>query len=586
MPDFDPSAYLAQKTAAAAPPAFDPARYLAEKTAPVAAKPEGIDVGGIADSAMRGVAQGSTFGFADEGAAALGGLKDYIAGKLGLRGDVSLPDAYHTYRDAIRNADAAAEAAHPRVYLGGELGGGLAGAFVPGLDLLAPSKGAGLIEAVGKGAAMGALGGAGNAQEITDVPGAMARGAGTGAAVGGAVNVGGKVLSAVGDAVTPARIGSVLLNAPESALQRYIDNPAAVNAARPRAELVQDEFLPRLQQLQNEVTGGSAASRATLAAEGQTVPGSAIADILDAKKAQLLTRSEGVMDDPRFMAAVKWLDETADKYRPEVVPAPVNPDGSPMVISGPDGNPMAVPPHVIEKQLSTNRIKDLLQNLDNQTEYEVSPGRFSRVADSVRQDVRSQVDSLLKGNSPAYTAQMKDVAADAALLDDVSGLAKTPQTFDNLLKRTQRGSTPQLMSTLQAFDTRTGGGLLEELENSAVKDALARGAINGSRNVNLYRNFSESVGDALGGPLGRLAGKGIGALGGATVDKYGPAMARDFIDHAAAAQAAIDASPAAQAAITYGQPALEAIQAGNPTAAILAPMLEQKRNAIQRRIGQ
>lgn len=592
---------------------------------PVPAKPEGV--GGIADAGLRGAAQGASLGFADEAAAGVGGLKDYVSGKLGLRGDISLPDAYHTWRDVIRRADAQAAEEHPYAYNTGQVAGALATSAAPGLNLLNVGKGAGLVEAGLKGASIGALAGTGNAQNITDVPSEALHGAAVGGLVGGGLNVAGRVGSAVLDKLKPASIGSVILNAPESALQRYIENPEAVNAARPRSEIVQDAFLPRIEALKNEVTGGSAASRAILDQEGKTVAGSTIANLLDTKKAQILARSEGVMDDPAQMAAVKWLDDLAAKYRPqaerfgsgvvptsgEYAPAMHFASGSPeslmseAALNGVEGgintasnySPMAGDGYIAkptEKVLTTNRIKDLVQNLDNQTEYEVAPGKFAKVSDAVRKDVRSQIDGLLKGKSEAYTEQMKKVATDTSLLNEVSDLARSPQGFDNLLKRTQRGTTPQLMDALQRFDERTGGGLLQELQDSAVKDALAKGTANGSRNVNMQGVLGDTVGAAIGGLPGRFVGRAIGVLGGATTDKYGGPMARALLDRAAQANAFLDNSPAAQALGSYVQPLLPLAAEGNraplietlEAPSVTSPLVakDQKKDAIRRRLGE
>ncbi len=537
---------------------------------PVAAKPEGVDVGGIANAAMRGTAQGATFGFADELAAGGSGLIDYVKGKMGLRGDISLPDAYHTERDAIRNADAKAHEAHPWVYNTGQVAGGLATAVAPGAGFLNVGRGAGLVEAAGKGAMIGGISGAGNAKEITDVPAEAGKGALIGAAAGGALNLGGKAVGAVVDKLRPAAVGSVLLNAPEAALQRYIDNPEAVNAARSRADIVQQEFLPRIEALKGDVIQGSAASRAVLAAEGHTVPGSQIADLLDQKAQTIIDRSEGVMDDPSKVAAVKWLQDLSAKYRPPPPEGGIGP--------------------VRELTLSTNRVKDLLQTIDQTTEYSTGPGEFSRIDDLIKRDIRSKTDDILKSSSAAYAQQMKHVHEDTMILKEVAELAKSPQGFDNLLKRTQRGNTPHLLDAIRSFDERTGGGLLEELQNSAAKDALARGAMNGSRNVNLHGGIGETVGQAIGGPIGRFIGKGVGLLGGATVDKYGPGMAKGLMDNASAAQSFLDSSPGVQALAIPAQRALQAAGDSNKAAAVInsleADNNQRKRDAIKRRLGE
>ncbi len=558
-PAFDPSApFQVSGGAGAAKPEFDPTKPYSLPS-PVAAAPSlGAQAGNVANAAMRGVAQGSTFGFGDEAYGLLGAIVNPT------NSDKGFSDRYHEARDYARGRDAQAHDEHPAIYNTGLIGGGIATGFVPGASALNLGKGAGAVEAIGKGAAMGGLAGAGNAKEITDVPGDVASGLLVGGITGGAIHGAGKVVGAVADKLKPASVGSVLLNAPEGALQRYIDNPEAVNAARSRAEIVQDEFIPRLEGLKKDVIEGSAASRAILANEAHTVPGSHIADILDQKAQSIIDRSEGVMDDPSKVAAVKWLQDLSSKYRPPPPEGGVGP--------------------VRELTLSTNRVKDLLQTIDQTTEYSTGPGEFSRIDDLIKQDIRAKTDDILKSSSAAYAQQMKHVHEDTMILKEVAELAKSPQGFDNLMKRTQRGTAPHLLDAIRSFDERTGGGLLQELENSAAKDALAKGAMNGSRNVNFQGKMGETIGEAIGGLPGKLVGKAVGYLGGATADKYGPAMAKGLVDNAASLQA----NPAIQAAGQYVAPVANFIGQGNKAAGAvnaLEAKNQEKRDAINRRIG-
>lgn len=115
----------------------------------------------MAESGMRGAAQGVSLGFADEATAGVGAMYDYLEGKFGGRGEISYGDAYRTRRDAIREADDKAAAANPNTYLAGEVGGAVGTAFVPGMGALNASKGAKAAEAVGKAAAGGGASGLG-----------------------------------------------------------------------------------------------------------------------------------------------------------------------------------------------------------------------------------------------------------------------------------------------------------------------------------------------------------------------------------------------------------------------------------------
>lgn len=584
--DDDLKAMYAKATAPAVAPTADLSQVsdddlkamYARATAPNP-KPDKTDVGGVADAGMRGVVKGSTLGFGDE----LYGLVGAAVNPTNSTEDFS--HRYHEARDYARNRDAQAEQAHPVVSAAGQAAGGLATAFAPGLGALNAGKGAGLIEMGAKGAAQGALAGAGDAKEFTDIPDAALHGAVVGGALGAGLGAAGKVGSAVLYAAKPARVASVLLNVPEEAVQRYINSPASVNAARPRSEIVQD-FLKRAEALKQDVVGGSKASRDILTNEGKTISGSELADIFDRHADEIATRSEGVMDDPQQLAAYKWLKSKAQAYRPSI-PEDVTDGLADHFEHHAAGFQMEVPqlpPGMTarqaleaeaDKQLTTNRVKDLVQGLQNRTQYETAPGQFADVSDLVRQKVATDVNARLKATSPAYAKQMQSVAKDTGLLNDVGDLAKSPQGFDNLLRRTQRGNTPHIMDSLNQFDQRTGGGMMSELGDSAVKDAMDRTATNGSRNVNLHSGVAESVGAALGGPHGWAAGKLLGVLGGASVDKYGPAMARGAVDGASKIQSMLNSSEGLQTLGKYAGPLMDAAKRGNQSLAVTHFVLSQ-----------
>jgi hypothetical protein len=128
----------------------------------------------------RGALQGATFGFADE---AQGALESIFTDKT-----------YQQARDAARAANARAQAAHGGFYGAGEIGGGIASAFVPGLNI---AEGAGLGTVAAKSALAGGLGGLGGS-EATSVEG-LAKDVGAGALEGG---VGGAVAHGVGQGLS------------------------------------------------------------------------------------------------------------------------------------------------------------------------------------------------------------------------------------------------------------------------------------------------------------------------------------------------------------------------------------------------
>lgn len=213
-PAFDPNKPFepagAAPAAPAAKPAFDPAKTFTpaeQSTGPSAF-----------ESTLRGLAQGATFGFADE----LAGAAEVIGG-----------GSYEKGRDASRAAFAAAEKANPKAFVGGAVGGGLLTAFVPGLGWLSAGKTA--AQAAATGAAAGALGGLGASTAQT--PGGVVADVGKGAAIGGVLGgaVGG-VLQAVSRARLPEQGKQILMNA-------GLDAVAAGHPQSPAAREAMEKFL-------------------------------------------------------------------------------------------------------------------------------------------------------------------------------------------------------------------------------------------------------------------------------------------------------------------------------------------------------
>lgn len=123
------------------------------------------------ESGLRGIGQGATFGFSDEAIAAIrrmaGGDYDELLKEERLKNEL-------------------AKKANPLTYGGSELGTNIAMSFIPGVGL---AKGAGVLKNVASAAGMGALSGAGYAEED------KLKGAGMGAAISGALGAGGALIT-------------------------------------------------------------------------------------------------------------------------------------------------------------------------------------------------------------------------------------------------------------------------------------------------------------------------------------------------------------------------------------------------------
>lgn len=199
---FDPDAYLAEAEAAPAP-AFDPEAYLKHHEAPQD-KPK---TGRLA-SLGRGLYQGATLGFGDE-----------ISGGIAA---LFTDETYAQARDRIRAADATAKEDHKALYIGGEVAGGVASAFVPGLGAARGVSAAG----VGlRAAATGAIQGFGSS-DATDAQGLLVDSAKS-AVIGGVL---GGTLSKVGKLITGSGIAKSGLSEAEQQAGKMLTGEALEGA--------------------------------------------------------------------------------------------------------------------------------------------------------------------------------------------------------------------------------------------------------------------------------------------------------------------------------------------------------------------
>ena len=221
-------------------PKFDPSKPFDVSPEPEASK---IDQG---TSAAIGLGQGLSFGMLDElGSASkypLGAVKE-IANKFGADFTDEDVNNYLKRRNELRAADQMANKANPGSYTAGNVAGGVATSFVPGLNV---AKGASLANMAGKAAIQGGLAGLGGSDEESlkgiakDVGMGAGIGAGTTLAIGGASKMiadwnakNPNATTAMKDKFNKAiaKIYSKTSGADEEAILRQIQNPAAQRAA-------------------------------------------------------------------------------------------------------------------------------------------------------------------------------------------------------------------------------------------------------------------------------------------------------------------------------------------------------------------
>ncbi len=505
----------------------------------------------MVESGLHGAAQGATMGYADELEGALKGAYDVTFGdsKLG-----QIAERYRANRDTARGRYEKARQDNPGSYLAGEVAGGVGTAFLPGFGWANAVKGASTAAKIGTAAKVGAVAGLG--QSTADITkgqlGKAAEDTATGAAIGGVTQ---GVLSGIGAGLkhlTPTnaarKMSNVFLNTPEEITETYIKNPEGVLSAPKRFELA-GQYDDVIAKLKGEVQEGSQASRNILTQEAQTVKGAEIASILNSKADDIAARAEGIMDDPETLAAYKWLKDRAGMYAEKG-----------------------------DADLSTNRVKDILQSIDRSVDFETAPGKFGKIDDTVKKGVRSDVDYLLKGRSPAYAEQMKGVAEDTRLLNEASDIARTPQGLANVFRRLQTdqyggGQVPR--EVLERLDKRMGTDILEQAKLSTAREAFDKSVTNGSRNVNFFSNLMKDV------PVVKYAAPIVGG----TVDKYGRKLTMGAVDTAVKLNKLYQ-SQGVQSFIEAAQPVIDAARKGNPSAILTFQMLSQSNPEALRYLDQ
>ena len=134
-----------------------------DRATPVETLPE-LEKFSKLDSFGRALAQGGTFGFADEITSGLEAVGDTVFGDRPLN---EIGDAYRDRKVEAREIYDQAQKQNPYSYGAGELTGAVGTAFVPGLNLLNAAKGARLAGVAGKAALAGGAYGLGDSEGET-----------------------------------------------------------------------------------------------------------------------------------------------------------------------------------------------------------------------------------------------------------------------------------------------------------------------------------------------------------------------------------------------------------------------------------
>lgn len=525
MADFDPQAYIAKAAPPSAVGGFDPVQYL---QANGVQQPD-PEQPGMTESALRGLAQGGTLGFADEIAGAGGAGIDAL--QKGSLSDVVAD--YIANRDKWRAADAAAQRANPKTFLAGQIGGGLATAAIPGLNIGAAETLAG--RALGAGA-LGAVAGLGGSN--ADLTKGDVGGAARDAAIGGAT---GAVLQpAIEKVIAPAAgylgekaqdfagwAGKKAMNAafdtPEEVTSRYLSNPDAVNNALSREEFGQ-KLANTLSEIRGDTGAANEAAMSTLETDRLPIPGLEAKTAIDTLRSFKSEYAQGLAD--------KLENELADRVG--------------------DGLTMPEVNHQFLTEREAHDVKRMLQGLGD---YKSNLPSFES---SRANTAAADYNAILKGGNTDYATAMSDlqqnIQSKQALankfgltrdFNQESGYAPTDRTLSamNDIVRANKIDRAKVLDQLQQ---QGYGDLKGELKDTLAKGYFeGAGRTNGSRRVNAFAAIGGAAGHFTGIPGGGWTGAAVGAGLGKLADKYAPQAAKATLDATIIAQK-LAQSPGAQ----------------------------------------
>lgn len=479
-PKFDPNKPF---TIVDEKPKFDPSR-------PYTAVEDATEI----DSALRGAAQGASFGFADE---ITGGLESLFTDK-----------SYEQARDESRANYKAAENANPKSYMTGEIGGAIASSFIPGLGL---AKGATLAANVGKMGAIGAATGLGMSD--ADLTKGDYLGAAKDTAIGFALGAGSEYgLSKAGPLVEkaidkyPPMKSSIkglgkLVGVNTEAIDHYYKRPDAVKNANTVSEIA-DSVL----NLNNKESDLS---------------------LLYEKLKGLSNDSWKSLDDKASPLSKAEFKQAIDDYQNSLKIGNAIPSSNKQkAFNALEGLKERIEP--LGDNWNQVDSKKLIQQIDSDINWN-SPD-YKETNEALK-SIRDFTDSRLKKQNPVYDKRVSDEADFIQGIENVKKYLSNRLNpddytkFERAMKSVLRGKEPDNLNPVnKAFDfikehAKTDN--IELLKDAWTKDQFEKQITNGSRNTFL--------GNAI-GQIGGVGGSITGALTGYAADKFGPKTVQRLAD--------------------------------------------------------
>lgn len=457
------------------------------------------------ESALRGLAQGASFGFSDE---MTGAVESIFTDKT-----------YQQSRDESRQNNLEAQTANPTSYMAGEIGAAVGTTFIPGLGVLNAGKGARLAEIATKAALQGGLTGAGlsNEEDISGIARDTIQGATIGGAMGataskasdlisGAVS---KVGNKIDDNILLKKLGKGVFGVDEKATENYLANPARVNSAYSMGELAEGvldksdntSVLNELRTKSSELSNTAWKTLDSKAGLDKSLINEAINSYIDDPKSGLLI--DGVVVGNAQEMALKKLEALKKQI-------------------GQLGN-----------NISEENLKRIIQNLDDNINWNAPDAGPTN--DAIK-NLRTFIDVNLKDQNPAYKKAMSAVEDVTKANEQVKSVFQNrlnPDNYDKFNKAVKNLiNKDELSAASQAVDKikeHTNYDLRQDIYDSWTKSQFDKGDINGSRRTLLGTVIGGSVGSA-GGPVGSTVGGAVGGAVGFTSDRYAGPMFKSLLN--------------------------------------------------------
>ena len=454
------------------------------------------------ESAMRGAAQGASLGFADEITGALESLKDVATTDVNIS---ELIDQYEKRRDESRSNYKVAQETNPNSYMAGEIGGGIASAFVP------VAGASGLIGKAALSAGQGAAAAVGMSEKegMELVPEAL-----VGASIGAITPVAfEKALKPIAKSVSKAapkieeyglkKIGKTMFGVDEKATENYLRNSKDVNKAYSMGELAEAVLSKAdedsvLNDLRKRASTLSSKAWETLS-PSDSVPKKSILSAIDDGQQALLV--DGNLIGKAQTKAFNELSTLAKQME-----------------AFPD-------------QVSEGSLKRLIQTLDENVNW--NNPEMGPTNDALR-NLRTFIDSNLKKQNPKYALAMEETEQVTKALAQVKSVFENrlnPDSYDkfnnsvkNLVNKDRLSSANQAVDKIEKH---TGYDLRKDIVDSWTKNQFEKGDVNGSRKTLLGGMIGTAAGTAVGNPV---LGGAIGSSVGYTADRYSGPIFKKLLD--------------------------------------------------------